>query len=49
MIYQYEQMFCTKPREYISLLEKADQPEINTSEELDQSGINSMGNLAWLL
>jgi hypothetical protein len=53
MMDQYERMFGTKPREYISPLEKADHPEIDTSEELDQSGIKTyqsmIGSLQWAI
>jgi hypothetical protein len=36
---QYENMFGSKPKEYASTLEKGNNPEIDMTEELDDSGI----------
>jgi hypothetical protein len=36
---QYKNMFESKPKEYISPLEKGDHPEIDVTEELDDGGI----------
>jgi hypothetical protein len=51
MMDQYEQMFGMKPKEYTSPLEKADHPEIDTTDELDQAGIKTyqsmIGSLQW--
>jgi hypothetical protein len=39
MIKQCKRIFGQKPKEYKYSLEKADHPEIDTLEELDQTGI----------
>jgi hypothetical protein len=39
IIEQYERMFGSKPKEYTSLLEKGDNPEIDTSDELGPDNI----------
>jgi hypothetical protein len=39
MIKQYKRIFGYQPKEYTSLLKKTDNPEIETTEELDQAGI----------
>jgi hypothetical protein len=48
---QYENMFGSKPKEYTSPLEKGDHPEIDTTDELDDSGIKKyqtmIGCLQW--
>jgi Reverse transcriptase (RNA-dependent DNA polymerase) len=48
---QYERMFGTKPKEYVSPLEKGDHPEADTTEELDLEGIKKyqtmIGCLQW--
>ena len=53
IIDQYEKMFGSKPREYTSPLEKGDQPEIDTSDELDDDGIKKyqtmIGCLQWAI
>jgi hypothetical protein len=53
MMYQYEKMFGTKPKEYTSPLEKADHPEIDTTDEFDQAGIkiyqSMIGSLQWAI
>jgi hypothetical protein len=53
MMDQYEKMFGAKPREYTSPLEKADHPEINTTDELDQASIkiyqSMIGSLQWVI
>jgi hypothetical protein len=50
---QYEQIFGTKPKEYTSTLLKSDNPEIYTTDKLDQTGIKiyqSMnGSLHWTI
>jgi hypothetical protein len=51
---QYEKMFGLKPHEYTSPLEKGDQPEVDTSEELDEEGIKkyqtrTIGCLHWAI
>jgi hypothetical protein len=44
-------MFGCKPKEFTFPLEKADHPEIDTSEEVDQAGIkvfqSMTGSLQW--
>jgi hypothetical protein len=51
MITQYASMFGSKPKEYISPLEKGDHPELDTSEELGPDGIQKyqsmLGSLQW--
>jgi hypothetical protein len=37
MMDQYEKMFGTKPKKYTFPLEKADHPEIDTTDELERS------------
>jgi Reverse transcriptase (RNA-dependent DNA polymerase) len=48
---QYENMFGFKPKEYTSPLEKGDHPEIDTTDELDDSGVKKyqtmIGCLQW--
>jgi hypothetical protein len=44
-------MFGSKPKEYVSPLEKGNHPEIDVAEELDDSGIKKyqtmIGFLQW--
>ncbi len=52
MVAQYEQMFGTKPRDHVtSPLDKGDHPETDTSELLDEKGIQQyqslIGSLQW--
>ena len=46
-------MFGSKPKEYISPLEKGDHPELDTSEELDNDGIQKyqsmIGSIQWAI
>jgi hypothetical protein len=53
LIEQFERMFGMKPKEYTSPLEKADHPEIDTSEELNSEGIklyqSMIGCLQWAI
>ena len=53
MITQYTNMFGSKPKEYISPLEKGDHPELDTSEELDNDGIQKyqsmIGSIQWAI
>jgi hypothetical protein len=46
-------MFCTKPGEYKSPLEKGDHPEIDCSDELDDAGVkiylSIIGSLQWAI
>jgi hypothetical protein len=38
---QFKSMYgCNKPKEYTSPLGKGDHPEVDTSEEFDEQGIN---------
>ena len=51
MITQYATMFGSKPKEYVSPLDKGDHPELDTSEELGPDGIQKyqsmLGSLQW--
>jgi Reverse transcriptase (RNA-dependent DNA polymerase) len=53
MMDQYEKMFGAKPKEYKSPLVKADHPEIDTTDALDQAGIkiyqSMIGFLQWAI
>jgi Reverse transcriptase (RNA-dependent DNA polymerase) len=53
MMDQYEQLIGMKPNEYTSPLEKSDHPEIDTTDELDQTGIKTyqsmIGSLQWAI
>ena len=53
MVTQYTSMFGSKPKEYISPLEKGDHPELDTSEELDNDGIQKyqsmIGSIQWAI
>jgi hypothetical protein len=53
MMDQFEKMFGMKPKEYLLPLEKSDHPEIDTTDELDQAGINvyqsMIGSLQWAI
>jgi hypothetical protein len=53
MMDQYEKLFGTKLKEYISPLEKSDHPEIDTTDELEQAGIkiyqSMIGSLQWAI
>jgi hypothetical protein len=46
---QYENMFGSKPKEYTSPLEKSDHPEIDTTDELDDSGIKKYQTMSGCL
>ena len=41
----YERIFGQKPQFYTSPLEKGDHPELDTSDELDESGIKKYQSL----
>jgi hypothetical protein len=51
IMWQYENMFGCKPREYISPLEKGNYQEVDCSEKLDKKGIKRyqtmIGRLQW--
>jgi hypothetical protein len=51
MLESYVRMFGSKPRHYVSPLEKGDHPELDTTEELDHEGIKQyqsmVGALQW--
>jgi hypothetical protein len=51
MMDQFKNMYDCKPKEYTSLLEKVDNLEVDTSEELDEEGIKQyqtmIGCLQW--
>jgi hypothetical protein len=53
IIEKYERMFGCKPKEFAFPLEKANHPEIDTLEELDQAGIkvyqSMIGSLQWAI
>jgi hypothetical protein len=53
MIEQYKRMFGQKPIVYTSPLEKDDHPEIDTTEELDQTKIkvyqSLTGSMKWAI
>jgi hypothetical protein len=39
---QYENMFGSKPKEFMSLLQKGNHPEIDVTEDLDEGGIKKL-------
>jgi hypothetical protein len=51
IMHQYENMFGSKQKEYTSPLEKGNHPELDTTDELDNSGIKKyqtmVGCLQW--
>ena len=53
LINDYIQMFGIKPKQYWSPLEHGDHPEVDNSEELDESGIKKyqsmIGSLQWAI
>jgi hypothetical protein len=53
MINSYEQMFGSKPKQYLSPLDHGDHPEIHTSKELELEDIkrfqSMVGALQWVI
>jgi hypothetical protein len=53
MMEKYKHMYVEPPKPYVSLLEKGDHPELDSSSELNEDGIKQyqllIGSLQWLI